>query len=103
MFNKKNSRNNFMNYYVLIYHLVDDYITRRGQFREEHLGLSKELNQKNELILAGAFSDPPDKALLIFRVADKSVIEDFVKNDPYVKNGLIAKWEIRPWTVVIGN
>jgi uncharacterized protein len=92
-----------MNYYVLIYHLADDYMTRRGQFREEHLKLSRGLNEENKLILGGAFSDPPDKALLIFRVADKSVIEDFIKNDPYVKNGLIAKWEIRPWTVVIGN
>jgi len=44
-------------------------MTRRGQFREEHLKLAKDLNQKDELILAGAFSDPPDKALLIFRVA----------------------------------
>ncbi|HEY6437221.1 MAG TPA: YciI-like protein [Ignavibacteriaceae bacterium] len=92
-----------MNYYALIYHLADDYMTRRGKFREAHLDLAKELNRKNELILAGAFSDPPDKALLIFKVADKSVIEDFVNNDPYVKNGLIAKWEIRPWTVVIGS
>ncbi len=92
-----------MNYYALIYHLADDYMIRRGQFREAHLDLAKELNKKNELILAGAFSDPPDKALLIFKVADKSVIEDFVNNDPYVKNGLIAKWEIRPWTVVVGS
>ena len=45
-----------MNYYALIYHLVDDYMTRRGQFREEHLKMAKELNGKNELILAGAFS-----------------------------------------------
>ena len=92
-----------MSYYTLIYHLVDDYMTRRGQFREEHLKLAKELNEKGEMILAGAFSDPPDKALLIFHVADKSVIEDFVKKDPYVKNGLIAEWEIREWTVVIGK
>ena len=92
-----------MNYYALIYHLMDDYMIRRAQFREEHLKLAKELNERGEMILAGAFSDPPDKSLLIFRVADKSVIEDFVKNDPYVKNGLIAKWEIRAWTVVIGN
>jgi hypothetical protein len=92
-----------MNYYTLIYHLVDDYMERRGQFREEHLKFAKELNGRNELILAGAFSDPPDKALLIFRVADKSVIEDFIKKDPYIKNGLIAKWEIRLWSVVIGE
>ena len=35
-----------MNYYVLIYHLVDDYMNRRGQFREEHLKLAKELNER---------------------------------------------------------
>jgi uncharacterized protein YciI len=92
-----------MSYYALIYHLANDYMDRRGQFREEHLKLAKELNQKNELILAGAFSEPPDKALLIFKVADKSIIEDFVSKDPYVKNELIAKWEIRDWTVVIGK
>ncbi|MCW8813920.1 MAG: YciI-like protein [Ignavibacteriaceae bacterium] len=92
-----------MNYYVLIYHYIDDYMTRRGQFREEHLKLANASNQRGELILAGAFSDPPDKALLIFHVADKSIIEEFIKNDPYVNNGLVTKWEIRPWTVVIGN
>lgn len=92
-----------MNYYALIYHLVDDYITRRAEFRAEHLKLAKESNKRGEMILAGAFSEPADKALLIFRAPDKSVVEDFVSNDPYVKNGLIIKWEIRPWTVVIGN
>ena len=92
-----------MNYYALIYHLVDDYITRRTQFRSEHLKMSKELNVQNKLILGGAFSNPPDTALLIFQVDDKSVIEDFVEKDPYVKNGLVTKYEIRPWTVVIGN
>lgn len=92
-----------MNYYALIYHLVEDYMERRLKFREEHLKLAKESNERGEMILAGAFSDPPDKALLIFHVSDKSVIKNFVNKDPYVKNGLIAKWEIRSWTVVIGN
>lgn len=92
-----------MNYYALIYHLVDDYMERRTQFREEHLKLAKESNDRGEMILAGAFSDPPDKALLIFKVEDKSIIQKFVDKDPYVKNGLIKEWEIRDWTVVIGN
>ena len=34
---------------------------------------------------------------------DKSVIEDFVSKDPYIKNGLILKWEIREWNVAIGK
>ena len=92
-----------MKYYALFYNYVDDYMTRRGQFREEHLKLANASNQRDEMILAGAFSDPPDKALLIFHVADKSIIEDFIKKDPYVNNGLVMKWEIREWTVVIGK
>jgi uncharacterized protein YciI len=92
-----------MKYFALFYYLVDDYLERRPQFREEHLKLANEMTKKGELVLAGAFSDPADKALLVFRVEDKSVIENFVKNDPYYKNGLITKYEIREWTVVIGN
>ena len=92
-----------MNYYTLFYNVTEDYITRRSQFREEHLKLAKELNQRGELILAGAFSDPYDKTLLVFKVIDKTVVEDFVKNDPYYKNGLVKSYEIRQWAVVIGN
>ncbi|MCZ7613682.1 MAG: hypothetical protein M5T52_09125 [Ignavibacteriaceae bacterium] len=57
-----------MNYYALIYHLVDDYLERRTKYREEHLKLASESNEKGKLILAGAFSDPPDKALLILKL-----------------------------------
>lgn len=92
-----------MNYYALFYQVVDDYILRRAQYREEHLILAKEANDNGNLILAGALTDPPDGVLLVFKASDKSVVEDFVTNDPYVKNGLITKWEIRQWTVVIGN
>jgi len=92
-----------MNYYALIYHVVEDYVARRAAYREVHLGLAREANRRGELILGGAFSDPADKALLVFRVPDRSTVEEFVRNDPYVKNGLVTRWEIRPWTVVIGN
>jgi uncharacterized protein YciI len=92
-----------MQYYALIYHVVDDYITRRSQYRDEHLQLANDAHARGELVLGGAFADPPDKALLVWYVADKSVIEDFVSKDPYVKNGIVTKWEIRSWTVVIGQ
>jgi len=92
-----------MNYFALIYYLADDYLARRTAFRETHLELAKELHRRGELLLAGAFGGPADKALLVFRVKDKSVIEEFVDHDPYVKNGLVTRWEIRPWAVVIGG
>lgn len=92
-----------MKYFVLKYYLADDYLERRTVYREEHLNLAGALHQKGELILGGALTDPTDEALLVFYVADKSVIENFVSKDPYIKNGLILKWEIREWTVAIGK
>jgi uncharacterized protein len=90
-----------MNYYLLIYHVVDDYAARRAPYREEHLRLGWEAQRRGDLILGGALADPADQALLVFRCADKAIIEEFVHQDPYVNNGLVTSWEIRPWTVVI--
>ena len=39
--------------------------------------------------------------MLIWRTDDRSVVEAFVEADPYVRNGLVTKWRIREWTVVI--
>jgi uncharacterized protein len=93
-----------MGYYALFYREVaPDFITRRAAFREEHLSLAKELHARGELLLAGALADPPDGALLVFKTADAKRVQEFVCKDPYVTNGLVKRWGIRPWTVVVGN
>ena len=90
-------------YYILFYTLVDDYVEKRVPFREAHLAYAEEAHKRGELILAGALTNPVDKAVLIFKGESPLIAEQFVKNDPYVKNDLIVKWEIRTWTVVIGG
>jgi uncharacterized protein YciI len=92
-----------MNYFALLYDLVDDMVARRVPFREEHLRLAREARARGELVLAGALAEPVDRALLVFHVADKSKVADFAHKDPYVVNGLVKKWEARPWNVVVGN
>jgi uncharacterized protein YciI len=89
-------------YFALIYDVADDYLERRTAFRPEHLALGQAAAARGELVLGGAFSEPADKSLLIFKGDDKSVAESFARNDPYVKNGLVKSWRIRPWNVVIG-
>lgn len=74
-----------------------------GEFREEHLGMAREAHRVGKLIMGGAFADPADRALLVFRVLDRSEVEEFARNDPYVRNGLVTRWEVRQWTVVVGN
>ncbi len=90
-------------HYILFYKTVDNYIEKRAKYREDHLRLAKEANDNGELILAGAFDNPPDGAALIFESNSPEAAENFAKNDPYVKNGLIKEWYVRPWNVVIGD
>ena len=92
-----------MKYFALIYYVVDGFVSRRTPFREEHLRLVEKANRRGELLLAGALGDPADRALLVFRTPDRSIAEDFARNDPYVMNGLVTRWEVQPWAVVIGN
>jgi uncharacterized protein YciI len=92
-----------MNYYALQYEVVDDYANRRMPFRQLHLGLIKEAHARGELRMAGALGDPADGALLVFRSDSPDVAEEFVRRDPYVINGLITSWRVRPWNVVAGG
>lgn len=90
-------------YYILFYKTVENYVERRTQFRAEHLAYASEFYKQGKLVLAGALADPVDEAVLVFKGDSPSVAEEFAKNDPYVLNGLITAWRVRPWTVVIGN
>jgi uncharacterized protein YciI len=91
-----------MPYFALFYDVVDDFVARRDPFRSEHLRLAGEAHKRGEIVLAGALAEPP-AALLIFHSADKSAAENFARKDPYVKSGLVKKWSVRPWNVVVGQ
>ena len=58
---------------------------------------------RGEFQMGGARANPVDGALLTFKAGDRAVIEDFVRNDPYVKGGLVTAWRVREWTVVLGG
>ena len=90
-------------YWLLIYDLVDHYLERRAPLRPEHLGLATAAVERGELVLAGALADPPDQAYLVFRADDPSPAEGFAAADPYVREGLVTRWRVRPWTVVTGT
>lgn len=92
-----------MNHYLLFYHVVEGYLGRRPAFREVHLQHAERARARGELVLAGALAEPVDQAVLLFRGSSPEVAESFAKNDPYVINGLVDRWEVRPWTTVVGE
>jgi uncharacterized protein YciI len=89
-------------YFLLLYDVVDDYLERRVALRDDHLARARAAHERGELMLAGALADPADGAVLVFTVDDPAVAEQFARDDPYVEQGLVTRWRVRPWNVVIG-
>lgn len=90
-------------HWLLTYDYVDDITTRRAPFREAHLGLLGDLHHRGALLMAGAVGDPVEGALLVFTAEGQTVVEEFVAQDPYVSQGLVTRWQVRPWNVVVGQ
>jgi uncharacterized protein YciI len=90
-------------HYLLFYEVGEDYVSRRAAFRDSHLEKAWKANERGELLLAGAFANPIDGALLLFRGDSAEVAEKFAKADPYVTNGLVKRWYVREWTTVAGK
>ena len=89
-------------HYLLMYDVVDDYVTRRVPLRAAHIGHARESIARGELVLGGALANPPDGAVLLFRGSSPAAAEQFAKSDPYVLNGLVKSWRVREWTTVLG-
>ena len=52
---------------------------------------------------ATALPDPPLGSVLSFVGDGPEVAERFAQDDPYVKNGVVTRWNVRRWVVVIGE
>ena len=87
--------------YLLFYDYVENMAERRAPVRGQHLELATASVGRGELVYGGAFTDPLDGGLLLFRT--RAAAEAFAKSDPYVVNGLVTKWRVREWNVVVGE
>jgi uncharacterized protein YciI len=90
-------------HYLLFYDVVDDYTTRRQPHRGAHLKYAKPFVERGELLLGGALAEPVDQAVLLFESGTPAVAEAFAVSDPYVLQGVVTSWQVRPWTTVIGR
>jgi uncharacterized protein YciI len=87
-------------HFLLTYELAPDYLERRAALRAEHLKLAWETAS---LVLGGALGDPTDRALLLFESDSPEAAKRFANADPYVRHGLVRRWDVRPWTTVAGK
>ncbi|HEY1997304.1 YciI-like protein [Paraburkholderia sp.] len=90
-------------HYLLIYDLCADYLERRALYRDAHLKLAWAASERGELMLGGALGEPTDTAMLLFKGDSPAVAEAFAQADPYVQEGLVTRWRVRPWMTVAGE
>ena len=92
-----------MKHFLLFYDGAPDYLERRPQYRDAHLGHAWAAVERGDIVVAGALADPVDGAVLMFAGDDQWVAEEFARADPYVQNGLVREWRVREWTTVVGE
>ncbi|MBD8529121.1 MULTISPECIES: YciI-like protein [unclassified Massilia] len=90
-------------HFLLTYDLAPDYLERRAEFRNAHLKLAWEAQERGELVLAGALDEPADTALLVFNCDSPETPQLFAAIDPYVTHGLVRAFHVRPWKTVVGD
>lgn len=90
-------------HYILFYELAPDYLERRTAFRNEHLQHAWQAVSRGELILGGALSDPNDRGLIVFQCDSPEIPKQFAEADPYVRHGVVTRYEVRQWTTVVGE
>ena len=55
---------------------------------------------RGELFLVGPFGDAREGAMAVF--SDRNAAEAFVAEDPFVLNGVVAKYRIKDWNEILG-
>jgi uncharacterized protein YciI len=82
--------------YVLFYEAADDFRSKVPIHIEAHRALWKQFHSAGQLLMIGPFADAPaGGAMGIFTTRDAA--EAFVRADPFVTQGIAARWTIREW------
>ncbi len=89
-------------YYVVFvvtkYKSFEEVKAREPEAFAAHIARSKELHEKGVLLMSGAFLDNPEEPLSTMGVlTSREAAEEYIKYDPFVLKGMVAKHYIREW------
>ncbi len=73
-----------------------------AEIRPTHREYLTSLLEKDKLVACGPFTDDSG-ALIIYEAPTAEEAEALVQNDPFNKNGVFVKYELRPWKAVMAN
>jgi uncharacterized protein YciI len=73
-----------------------------AEVRPVHRQYLTSLRERGQLAAAGPFTDDSG-ALIIYEAASREEAESFLQADPFNKNGIFLKYQLRPWNSVMAN
>jgi uncharacterized protein len=82
--------------YVVLYTSAPNVLDRAPAHYEAHVARIEEFHGRGEILMVGAFGDPQTEgSMAVFPTREAA--QGFVDGDPFVKNGVVASYEVREW------
>ena len=86
---------------VVLYTSAPDVLARAPAHFAAHRQRLDAFHERGDLLLVGTFGDPQaEGSMAIFTSRDAA--EEFVRDDPFVLNGVVAAHEVRDWNELYG-
>ena len=85
--------------FVIIGHDGPDGQEKRKLHRQAHLDRMDLLDKAGKVLLAGPFTDKAG-SLIVLDMASLEEVQAFLKDDPYVTQGVFNRYEIHPFRQV---
>jgi uncharacterized protein YciI len=88
--------------HVLFYETAPDAVATIPDHYPAHKARVDEFHARGELVMVGTFGDPiSEGSMAVFRT--RGGAEEFVADDPFVVNGVVARWYLREWNEVLSD
>jgi uncharacterized protein len=88
--------------WVLFYESADDVAAKAPEHFPDHWARCLEFHERGLLELVGTFEDPQSQgSMAVF--ATREAAEEFAEGDPFVRLGVVRRWEVRGWDEAISG
>jgi uncharacterized protein len=79
-------------------------LERRMNARESHLGKIAVLKKNGEVLFGGAILDDSGKmigSVIVYEFPERKALDEVLKDEPYILNGVWKKIEIHPFRLAV--
>ncbi|MDQ2718677.1 MAG: YciI family protein [Bacteroidota bacterium] len=84
---------------VIFYELGNVTMEKVREVYPRHKSIVDEFAKDKKIIAIGTFANPTEGSMGVF--IDKESAEDFVKQDPFIKEGVVGKVTIKEWNEIL--